>query len=219
MNKPFVSPISTRGYGVYDYVLKDSIIENNKKTYQIYFFPRQAGTIAFEGYFKVVDKNFAITEVSMKVDKGINLNLVRNLSFEKNYEVLNDSIYLPSKDYYEGDFTLFTKNDEEKGIFVRKNIVFSDYDFELKHDNDFYYKNIIQTKSNQFLKEDSYWNSVITRDPNLNATRKVIGELKDNSRIKTVSNTITALATGYFDVFKNIQFGSFWQIVSNNNVE
>ena len=219
LNKPFVSPISTRGYGVYDYVLKDSIIENNKKTYQIYFFPRQAGTIAFEGYFKVVDKNFAISEVSMKVDKGINLNLVRNLSFEKNYDVLNDSIYLPSKDYYEGDFTLFTKNDEEKGIFVRKNIVFSDYDFELKHDNEFYYKNIIQTKANQFLKEDSYWNSVITRDPNLNATRKVIGELKDNSRIKTVSNTITALATGYFDVFKNLQFGSFWQIVSNNNVE
>jgi hypothetical protein len=219
LNKAFVSPISTRGYGIYDYVLKDSIVENNRKTYQIYFFPRQAGTIAFEGNFKVVDKNFALTEVTMKVNKGINLNLVRNLSVEKNFKIVNDSIYLPERDFYEGDFTLFTKNDEEKGLFVRKNLVFSDYDLEPTHDEAFYSKEIIQTRSDQFLKEESYWNTVVTKDPNLKETRKIIGDLKNNPRVKGVSTAINIISTGYFDIFKNVQFGSFWQTISNNDVE
>ncbi len=219
LNKSFVSPISKRGYEIYDYVLKDSIVENNRKTYLMYFFPRQAGTIAFEGNFKVVDKNFALTEVSMKVNKGINLNLVRNLSIEKSFQILNDSIYLPDRDYYEGDFTLFTKNDEEKGLFVKKNLVFSDYDLEPNHDEAFYNKKITQVRSDQFYKDDTYWNGVVTKDPNLRATRKIIDELKNNPRVKTVSSAINILSTGYFDVFKNVQFGSFWQTISNNNVE
>jgi hypothetical protein len=220
LNKPFVSPISSRGYGIYDYVLKDSITENNRKTYQIYFFPRQSGTIAFEGYFKVVDKNFALTDVTMKVNKGINLNLVRNLSIEKNFDVLNDSIYLPTRDYYEGDFTLLSKNDEEKGLFVKKNIVFSDYELDTTHhDEPFYSKEIVQTKASQFIKDDSYWNQVVTKDPNLKETRKIIGDLKNNPRVKAVSSAINIISTGYFDVFKGVQFGSFWQTISNNNVE
>ncbi|OYU84630.1 MAG: hypothetical protein CFE24_05550 [Flavobacterium sp. BFFFF2] len=219
LNKPFVSPISTRGYGVYDYVLKDSIVENNKKTYHIYFFPRNTGTIAFEGSFKVIDNQFAITEISMKVNRRINLNLVRDLSIEKSFEVANDSVYLPARDFYEGDFTLLTKNDQEKGLFVRKNIVFSEYDLDPKHDGSFYNQVIEQTRSDQFLKEDSYWNNVTTKDPNLKATRQIINELKEIPRVKNVSNVINILATGYIPVYKNIQFGSIWQGISNNDIE
>ena len=219
LNKTFVSPISSRGYGIYDYVLKDSIVENNVKSYQIYFFPRQEGTIAFEGSFKVVDKSFALTEVTMRVNKNINLNLVRNLSVEKNFKIVDDSIFLPERDFYEGDFTLFTKNDQEKGLFVRKNIVFSEYDLDPSRANDFYEVKINQISRNQFEKKEDFWDKIVTKDPNLGGTRKIIGELKDNPRIKSVSTAITIISTGYFDLFKDIQFGSLWQTISNNNVE
>ncbi len=219
LNKTFVSPISTRGYGIYDYVLKDSIEENNKKIYQIYFFPRQEGTIGFEGSFKVVDRTFSLTEVTMRVNKNINLNLVRNLSIEKNYKIVDDSIFLPERDFYEGDFTLLTKNDQEKGLFVRKNIVFSEYDLNPNRDNDFYAVKINQIRRDQFEKQDAYWDKIVTKDPNLAGTRKIIGELKDNPRVKNVSTAITIISTGYFDLSKGVQFGSLWQTISNNNVE
>ena len=219
LNKTFVSPISTRGYGIYDYVLKDSIVENNIKSYLIYFFPRQEGTIGFEGSFKVVDKSFALTEVTMRVNKNINLNLVRNLSVEKTFKIVDDTIFLPERDFYEGDFTLFTKNDQEKGLFVRKNTVFSEYDLNPSRDNDFYELKINQIRRDQFEQKEDFWDKIVTKDPNLGGTRKIIGELKDNPRVKSVSTAITIISTGYFDLFKDVQFGSLWQTISNNNVE
>ena len=220
LNKNFISPISERGYGVYEYVLRDSIInDNNKKEYQIYFFPRQAGDLVFEGNFKVTDKNFAISSISMKVNKGINLNLVRNLSIEKEFRIENDSMYLPDRDFYEGDFTLLTKNDDEKGLFVRKNIVFSDYNLNPSHETSFYSKIQIQAARDEFDKGDAYWSDIKTKDNTLLESRKIISELKDSPRIKRITSLINVLATGYINVGHNLQFGSFYNVIANNNIE
>ena len=121
LKKSFVSPISTTGFETYDYVLHDSITVNNKKTYSIYFFPRRNGDLAFEGFFWVADKNFSITKIKMKIHKDINLNFVRKLSFEKEFTIKDDSIYLPKKDIYSGDFTLTDKDDGNKGLTIKKN--------------------------------------------------------------------------------------------------
>jgi len=219
LNKPFVSPISTRGYGVYDYVLHDSIIDQKPKQYKIYFFPRNVGTIAFEGYFWVSEGSYALTEVSMKVNRNINLNMVRDLTIEKNFEVYQDSLFLPTRDSYEGDFTLLTKSDQEKGLFVRKNLVYSEYQLQPNHNPSFYDLRVEQTRANQFEKSEVYWQGVNTRDPNLAATRNIIGELKENPRVKHVSNIINIIATGYIPISHYVQFGSLWQMISNNNIE
>lgn len=220
LNKNFISPISERGYGVYEYVLRDSILnENNKKEYQIYFFPRQNGDLVFEGNFKVMDKTFAISSISMKVNKGINLNLVRNLSIEKEFKIENDSMYLPDRDFYEGDFTLLTKNDDEKGLFVRKNIVFSDYDLNATHEVPFYSKTQVQSVRDEFDKGDDYWREIKTKDNSLIESRKIIGELKNSPRIKRITGLINVIATGYINIGHNLQFGSFYNVIANNDIE
>jgi Family of unknown function (DUF5686)/CarboxypepD_reg-like domain len=220
LNKSFVSPLSERGYGAYEYVLKDSIVDdNNRKIYSMYFFPRQNGDLVFEGNMKIADKTFALTEISMRVNKGINLNLVRDILIEKSFTIENDSVYLPEKEYYEGDFTALSKSDEERGLFVKKSIVFSDYDLETKRESAFYDDKVIQTRANQFNKNDEYWNAIDTKDTALVASRIIINKLKNSPRIKKVTGVLNALTTGYVDAFKNLQFGSFWNAVSNNNIE
>ena len=220
LNKNFISPISERGYGVYEYVLHDSIVdENNKKSYQVYFFPRQSGDLVFEGNFRVTDKKFAITNISMKVNKGINLNLVRNLSIEKEFTIENDSLYLPDRDYYEGDFTLLSKSDDEKGLFVRKNMVFSEYNLKPTHPDLYYDEKKLQTKRNEYNKDPSFWDEIKTKDNTLTETRKVIEDLKGNPRINRITGVIGVIATGYFKVFEGLQFGSFYNLISNNNIE
>ena len=64
--------------------------------------------------------------------------MVLGAQVEKTFKIVDDTIFLPERDFYEGDFTLFTKNDQEKGLFVRKNTVFSEYDLNPSRDNDFY---------------------------------------------------------------------------------
>ncbi len=218
-NKAFVSPISTRGYGQYEYVLQDSIQEDNKKYYTLFFFPRNSQNLLFEGNFKVESKSFAITEISLRNNRKMNINFVRNLFIDKTFTIENDSIYLPLKDSYEGDFTILSKDDKEKGLYIKKNILYSDYEFDQEKEPSFYDEQVIQTKSNQFKKDDEYWKSIDNREAGLNNTRKIISDLGSNNRIKSVTNLITILSTGYFKLFNKIQFGPFWQSVSNNNIE
>jgi len=219
LNKAFVSPISTRGYGVYEYLLKDSIVEGGKKTYHIYFFPRESADLVFEGSFKVTDKTFALTEISMRTNKNINLSLVRNLYFEKYFETVNDTMYLPTRDYYEGDFTLFTKNDDEKGFYVKKNLVYSDYTLNQPKPDAFYDGKITQIRGDQFEKEDQYWKSLRASELKTEETRKVIQDLKSNKKVRTVTDIITVLSSGYMGLFDGVQVGYLWQLLTNNNVE
>ena len=219
LNKSFVSPISSRGYGQYEYLLRDSIFEDNKKYYEILYFPRNSQDLLFEGRFKVDSKTFAITDVLLKNNRKMNLNFVRSLSIEKSFTQENDSIYLPLRDYYEGDFTLISKDDNEKGLFVKKNILYSAYDFETTKEPAFFDIQVQQTRNKQFEKADEYWQSLGNREAGLNNTRKIIGDLGSNKRIRRVTNAITILTTGYFGVMKNLQFGPFWQAISNNNIE
>ncbi len=48
LNKTFVSPLSTEGFGSYEYVLQDSIVSdtNSKTKYRIYFFPKREGRLS-----------------------------------------------------------------------------------------------------------------------------------------------------------------------------
>lgn len=118
VDRTFVSPVSRNGYSVYHYVLKDSLQTDNGKEHIIYFFPIQDGDLAFEGKFRVSAKDFALTHIEMRTHPKINLNLVRNLFIEKSF-LIKDSIFLPLKNEYEGDFSLLTKGETEKGLYVK----------------------------------------------------------------------------------------------------
>ena len=219
LNKSFVSPISSRGYGQYEYVLRDSIIEGTSKVYEIAYFPRNSQDLLFQGNFKVDAKTFAITDIFLKNNKNMNLNFIRSLSIEKSFTQENDSIYLPLRDYYEGDFTILSKDEEEKGLYIKKNILYADYDFEKPKDATFYDIETLQTRSDQFAKSDEYWQNLSNREAGLNNTRKIITDLGNNKRIRRVSNAITILSTGYFNITDKLQFGPFWNAISNNNIE
>jgi len=218
LRKSFVSPISTTGFETYDYVLHDSIIENNKKSYRIYFFPRRNGDLAFEGYLWVSDKNFAVTKIKMKIRDDINLNFVRKLSFEKEYIIKNDSIFLPKFDSYNGDFTFTDKGEENKGMSIKKSTSYSNYQFEKPLETSFYSQKIIKIRPDQYSKEKSYWKK---REKNIEniETYALIESIKNKKQIKKISGTITSLSTGYFNIAQNFQLGQYWNTIVKNSVE
>lgn len=218
LKKSFVSPISTTGFETYDYVLHDSIVENKQKSYNIFFFPRRNGDLAFEGSFWVSDKNYAITKIKMKVRDDINLNFVRKLSFEKEYIIKNDSIFLPKYDIYNGDFTLTDKDEENKGLTVKKIIRHSDYQFEKPLTDNFYTEKTIQFKPNQFSKETSYWEKT-DKNEDKKDTYTLIESIKNKKEIKKISGALSTLSSGYFTVAPNFQLGQYWNTVVKNSVE
>ena len=218
LKQSFVSPISSAGFETYDYVLHDSTIVDNKKQYNIYFFPRRDGDLAFEGDFWVADKNFSITKIKMKINKEINLNFVRKLSFEKEYIIKDDSIYLPKKDIYIGDFTLTDKSEENKGLTIKKTTRFSEYVFDHPKENSFYTEKVVKYRPDQFEKQEIYWDS-IRKSAEKKDTYSLIANVKKKKKIKRITGLLNTLGTGYVNITPSFQIGQYWNIVTNNSVE
>ncbi|TYQ00361.1 carboxypeptidase-like protein [Tenacibaculum adriaticum] len=217
LRKSFVSPLSTDGFATYDYVLYDSVVQNNTKLYNIYFFPIRDQDLAFEGNFWVADKTFSIKKMKMKVVKGANLNFVRGLTFEKEFEVRNDSVYIPTKNAYEGDFTLVDKSDNNKGLTIKKTILFDDYLLNKALPPTFYEQKAEKIRPDQYTKDETYWeNKEISENK---STYKLIKTVKGKRKIKKLTGLINTLASGYINLPFNIQFGPFWTSFAQNEIE
>ena len=217
LTKSFVSPLSSDGFATYDYVLYDSITKNNKKLYNIYFFPIREGDLAFEGNFWVADKNFSIKKIKMKVRKEINLNFVRGLSFEKEYEVKNDSIYLSTKNVYDGDFTFVDKSETNKGLTIKKTTTFKDYELNQPLANNFYKDKIIKIRPDQFEKDSTYWDSTESKENK--STYDLINNVKKRKQIKNLTGIINTVSSGYINTKTGVQFGPFWTAFAENEIE
>ena len=219
LDKTFVSPLSEYGYGVYAYVLNDTIRRDGRELYSIYFFPKQDQDLLFKGNFKVDSKTYAITSIQMYTIKEASLNFVRNLSVEKEYQWVNDSLLLPKRDYYEGDFTVLTKSEEEKGMYVKKNVTYSDYLLNAPKEEAFYLATIEKYKTNQFFQPQTYWNKMSDGDSLMTKTQNLIRRVGDNRRIKGISDALNIVTSGYIPIGKYVQFGSLWESFTNNDVE
>ena len=217
LNKNFVSPISSEGFGVYDYELTDSTFVGNKKQYTIHFFPKEPRDFAFRGNFTVDAKNFALTEIEMQTPRKMNMNFVRNFELIKKFVIQNDSIYLPLLNEYKGDFTLLTKSEKEKGVYVVKKEAYTKYILNIPKQDDFYTEEKQQLTSNQFDKDSNYWNS--KQDEETKNLYKLVNVIKESKKIKAVTGTIYILSDGYVPLFSGLQIGSIWTTAAKNQIE
>ncbi|TDD95958.1 DUF5686 family protein [Flavobacterium cellulosilyticum] len=217
LNKNFVSPISSEGFGTYNYELSDSTFVGDKKYYSIRFYPRESRDFAFRGSFIVDSKNYALTKIEMQTPRKMNLNFVRNFEFTKTFTIQNDSIYLPLSNEYKADFTLLTKEENEKGIYVIKKEKFCNYILNAPKDVDFYDKQILQLTSKQFEKDSVYWKN--KQDKETKDLYKVVNVIKDTKKIKAVIGTIYILSDGYVPLFKGLQTGNIWTTAASNQIE
>ena len=219
LNKSFVSPLSSEGFGSYDYVLQDSIVSNARTKYRIYFFPRREGDLVFEGDFVVTDSIYAINSISMRVNPKINLNLVRNLYFEKRFTIKNDSVFLPENNVYEADFTLLSKSEKEKGLYLKRTETFENYNFDTIRAPEFYDAKVVKYKHDQFEKSDEFWTENLPENIDNSDTESVLENLNGNKKIKNITGLIRTISSGYFKVSNSIEFGSVWSTFAVNDVE
>lgn len=217
LDKTFVSPIATSGFGSYDYVLSDSTEVAGAKEYTIHFFPRQNGDLVFKGHFKVSAKSYALSAIEMEILKEVNLNFVRDLSIHKTFELKNDSIYLPKSNEYKGEFTFLTKNKTEKSIYLVKRERYSKYLFNRAKSRAFYENPLVQSSKNQFKKEAAYWDDQLVEEEK--GTLKLVAKAKTSTKVKRATGTIFTLSDGYFTPITGLQLGNLFTTTARNDIE
>lgn len=218
-DKSFTSPISTTGIDVYNYVLRDSAYIDDKWCYNIVFYPRRKNELTFKGDFWVNDSTFAIKKINMAVSKSANINWVKDIYIEQEFDVVNDSVFLLTRDYMMSDFSL-SKKDEAKGVYGKRTTLFRNHKFNQVKPDKFYRDEVNFIDNSVYTRNEEFWEQ--NRFEKLNKDEvgvyKMLDTLKTVKKFKKMYNLVTILASGYIQK-GNFDYGPIFSTFGYNVVE
>ncbi len=220
-DKDFVSPLSRTGINVYNYVLNDSMFIDNKWCYNIVYYPRRKNELTFKGDFWVNDTTFAIKKINLEASKSANINWVKEIYIEQEYEVLNDSVFLLKRDYMMSDFS-FSKKEESKGVYGKRTTLAKNHKFDIKKEDKFYKEEVNFYDNEVFNRPDDYWeaNRFEALNKNEAGIYKMLDTLKEVPRFKRIYNLASILGSGYIEIPKlKLDFGPIFSTFGYNDVE
>ncbi|WP_343328885.1 DUF5686 family protein [Polaribacter staleyi] len=221
-DKSFVSPLSKTGINNYNYVLADSTYIGKKWCYNIIYYPRRKNELTFKGNFWVNDSTFAVKEINLQVVKNANINWVKDVYIEQEFELLNDSIFVLKRDYLLSDFAL-SKKDKSRGVYGKKTTIYKDYVFNkpLK-DERFYDKKVFTANEDSYSKPKEFWeqNRLEELNKNEKGIYKLIDTLKTVKKFKNINKAVQTAYSGYFEIDAlNIDYGPIFSTFGFNDVE
>ncbi|NHN27620.1 carboxypeptidase-like regulatory domain-containing protein [Flavobacterium jejuense] len=220
-DKDFVSPLSRTGINVYNYVLNDSMYIDNKWCYNIVYYPRRKNELTFKGDFWVNDSTFAIKKINLEASKSANINWVKEIYIEQEYDVLNDSVFLLKRDYMMSDFS-FSKKEESKGVYGKRTTLARNHQFDIKKEDKFYKEEVNYYDNEVFNRSKEYWDGNRFEELNENEAGiyKMLDTLKEVPRFKRIYNLASILGSGYIEIPKwKMDFGPIFSTFGYNDVE
>ena len=218
-DKSFTSPLSRTGIDVYNYVLADTAFIDNKWCYNIVFYPRRKNELTFKGDFWVNDSTFAIKKINMAITKSANINWVKDIYLEQEFDVLNDSVFLPTRDYMMSDFAL-RKKEESKGVYGKRTTLYRNFKFNEKKPEKFYKEEVNYIDNSVYNKSNDYWEENRFESLNKDEVKiyKMIDTLKTVKRFKQIYNLVSILGSGYIQL-GHFDYGPIFSTIGYNEVE
>ncbi len=220
-DKSFVSPLSKTGIDTYNYVLNDSAFIDNKWCYNIVYYPRRKSELTFKGDFWVNDTTYAIKDINLQVTKSANINWVKEIYIEQEFEVVNDSTLLLKRDYMLTDFAL-NKKEQSRGVYGKRTTLYDNYVFDQEKPRDFYKQNVNDFNPEVFERDDGFWqeNRLEALNKDESGVYKLLDTLKTVPKFKRLYNLTSILASGYVEFDKlNLDYGPIFSTFGFNDVE
>jgi len=218
-NVAFTSPLSKTGINVYNYVLLDSAYLGDKWCYNIIYYPRRKNELTFKGDFWVNDSTWAVKEINLQASKSANLNWIREIYIEQEYDVLNDSTFLITKDYMLSDFS-FRKKESANGMYGKRTTLYDNYEFDTPKEESFYKENIDPYEYEVYNRPDQFWEErrmeALSKDEK--GVYKMLDTLITVPRFKNLYTLGALIASGYYE-FKGFDAGPVFSIFGYNEVE
>jgi hypothetical protein len=200
-------------------VLHDSTYIDNKWCYNIVFYPRRKNELTFKGDFWVNDTTFAIKKINLTASRGANINWVKEIYIEQEFEVLNDSVFLLTRDHMMSDFA-FSKKDKSRGVYGKRTTLFRNHKFDIKKEDKFYKEDVNFYDPEIYTKSDDFWNE--NRFESLNKDEKgvykMLDTLKTVKKFKRLYNLVSILGSGYIEM-DNFDYGPIFSTFGYNDVE
>ncbi len=153
----FLSPICNSAPTFYKFFITDTVVVDHNKVVELSFTPRNTTDMLFEGKIYItLDGNYAVQKASLTVNKNINLNFVKSLHVDQDFEQNPDKRYHLSKSSTIVDFS-FNKNGNG-GLLGIRSITYGDYQVN-KPVQDSVYNGPAKVELNDAASHSAeYWN-------------------------------------------------------------
>ncbi len=220
-DKSFVSPLSRTGINTYNYVLSDSTFIDNKWCYNVIYYPRRKNELTFKGDFWVADTTYAIKEINLQASKSANINWVKDIYIEQEFEVLNDSLFLVKRDYMMSDFAI-NKKEKSRGLYGKRTTLYNNYVFDKELDKKFYEEEVYDYDKDVYARDDSFWeeNRLEALNKDEKGVYKMLDTLKTVKKFKQIYNLGSILASGYIEFNQlPLDYGPIFSTFGFNEVE
>ncbi|GAA4946883.1 DUF5686 family protein [Algibacter agarivorans] len=220
-DKSFVSPLSKTGINTYNYVLSDSAFIDNKWCFNVIYYPRRKNELTFKGDFWVADTTYAIKEINLQASKSANINWVKEIYIEQEFEVLNDSLFLVKRDYMMSDFAL-SKKEKSRGVYGKRTTLYNNYEFDIEKDKKFYENEVYNYDKDVYDRGDTFWsdNRLEALNKDEQGVYKMLDTLKTVKKFKRLYNLGSILSSGYIE-FNTLplDYGPIFSTFGFNEVE
>jgi len=209
-DKNFISPISTLGRLYYKYYLVDSLFIDNNYCYEIQVKPRRKEDLTFTGTLWINDTSFAIKRISVEVDKQADINFIKRIKIQQDFNKTQAGVWFPSKTRILSDAV---------NIFINSYTVNNNFYTNNEYPLSFYNQELIVSDSANRTSEN-FWVNVrpVDFDAADKKTISNIDSLKNITYIKLLTKLVNMSIKGYFNLGK-IELGPYLLLYKYNNVE
>jgi len=219
-DKKFVSPLSPLGPLTYYYVLADTMDIDGIRSFNIVFYPRHKGDLAFKGDMWIADSLYAVQEISLRVSKNAAVNWIKDFYLERSYYLYNDSVYLPKRYYVVTELGM--EKSKSLDFLIKKTIIYDKYKLNQPMPSDFYDVIRINPDKSVFNKSDEEWKQWRAEPLSRQETGiyQMLDSLKKTKTFKRLSVWGSIIGSGYWEWSKwHFDFGPVLSTIGYNEVE
>jgi hypothetical protein len=218
MNKEFISPIAPNGKLFYEYKVIDTILLYNTIHYKMQFKPKGEGSNTFMGNLIVSENNFAIKNMNLSMAKHVNINFIRKIALQQEYEYSDNKFWMLHKDYIAVEFAPLEK---KPSFIIRRNTTHKDFVLDNKNNEEKVKQIKEDVVSDEDLKKDNaFWDSTrfVPLSKNEAAVYYMMDTVKTLKSYKTISYFLNLIVNGYIKAGP-VSFGPALSVVSYNRLE
>ncbi|RWU06470.1 DUF5686 and carboxypeptidase-like regulatory domain-containing protein [Pedobacter chitinilyticus] len=219
MSNDFLSPIANSAPTFYKFFITDTLKNITPNVIELSFTPRNKGDMLFEGKIYItMDGNFAVQRASFGVNKNINLNFVRAMQIDLDFEKNVDKRYYLSKSTLIADFGI-NKN-KGLGFTGERSVNYKEYKTNVEIPDTVFSGKKIEILAGAEKRSDDFWmkNRLDTIPEKQLKIYGNIDTLQNLPSFKRTMQIVTLLFAGYQNLGP-YEIGPVNTFYSFNNVE
>ena len=219
MTNNFLSPIANSAPAFYKFFITDTIVVNNVKLVELSFTPRNTFDVLFEGKIYItLDGNYAVEKAELEITKNTNIDFVRSMSVNQEFEQNTDGRFHLSKSTTLADFGFSKKGNG--GLYGIRTVTYKNYEINKPHPDTTYRNQEAVLSKAVTNRNQQFWDQ--NRPDTLShaeaQTYLNLDSLQNMASYKRLFDIATLVLAGYKG-FGKFEAGPLGSLYSYNPVE